>query len=145
MYSTTAHNTRGSHFALAEVLFREIVQSLFELCKLLTATTFCRGTFHSLIEYGRKIHLFCLLLSTHLLVSFEGLLLLYWMKQFIIKINHFLATCFHRPFYPLSYLSASLFNLSIYNIKVPYLWLSLSLISVPLHFVITLGTESELY
>lgn len=34
MYSTTAHNTIGSHFTLAEVLFHEIVQSLFELCKL---------------------------------------------------------------------------------------------------------------
>lgn len=83
---STARNTIGLHFTLAEVLFHETVQSLFELCKLVATTTFCRETFHSLIEYCVKIHLFCSLFSSHLLVSFEGLLLLYWMKQFIINI-----------------------------------------------------------
>lgn len=86
MYGTTAHNTIHSHLIVAEVLFHEFVQSLFELCKLSATIPFCREAFHSLIEYCRKIHLFCLLSSSHLLVSFEGLLLLYWMKQFIIKI-----------------------------------------------------------
>lgn len=121
IYSTIAYNTINLHFTLVEVFFHEFVKSLFELCKLVEFTTVCSENFHSLTEYCMKILFLCLLLSSYLLVSFEVLLLLYWMRQLIIAVFN----CLFKPLIFIDLSTLSVISLPvclfIYYLAVPYL------------------------
>lgn len=104
--NTTAYNTMHSCLTLDVVFFHEFFHSPFELCKLVEFIHFCSEDSHGLAEIlYENSHPF-LLLSSHLLVLFNVLLLLCWQREIIAII-----VFSHHSFSTFSVISLSICSL----------------------------------